>query len=62
EAQKALGKNFDLRAFHDEVLDSGALPLDILQQRVEAWIQQQQQKPAGQTMTHKISSRTTEGN
>ena len=29
EAQKALGKNFDLRAFHDEVLDSGALPLDI---------------------------------
>ncbi|MGC1869477.1 MAG: DUF885 domain-containing protein [Acidobacteriaceae bacterium] len=62
EAQKALGKNFDLRAFHDEVLDSGALPLDILQQRVEAWIQQQQQKPAGQAMTHNISSRTTEGN
>jgi uncharacterized protein (DUF885 family) len=42
-AQKALGKNFDIRAFHDEVLDSGALPLNILQQRVEAWIQQQQQ-------------------
>jgi uncharacterized protein (DUF885 family) len=62
EAQKALGKNFDLRAFHDEVLDSGALPLDILQQRVEAWIQQQQQKPAGSAGLHKISSRTTEGN
>jgi len=61
EAQKALGKNFDLRAFHDEVLDSGALPLDILQQRVEAWIQQQQ-KSAGQARMHKISSRTTEGN
>jgi uncharacterized protein (DUF885 family) len=61
EAQKALGKNFDLRAFHDEVLDSGALPLDILQQRVEAWIQQQQ-KTAGQASSHKISSRTTEGN
>jgi uncharacterized protein (DUF885 family) len=61
EAQKALGKNFDLRAFHDEVLDSGALPLDILQQRVEAWIQQQQ-KPAGSAGLHKISSRTTEGN
>ena len=42
EAQKALGKNFDLRAFHDEVLDSGALPLDILQQRVEEWIKQQE--------------------
>ena len=61
EAQKALGKNFDLRAFHDEVLDSGALPLDILQQRVEAWIQQQQ-KTAGHANLHKISSRTTEGN
>ncbi len=42
EAQKALGKNFDIRKFHDEVLDSGALPLDILQQRIETWIQQQQ--------------------
>jgi uncharacterized protein (DUF885 family) len=62
EAQKALGKNFDLRAFHDEVLDSGALPLDILQQRVEAWIQQQQQKSDGHARLQKISSRTTEGN
>ena len=61
EAQKALGKNFDLRAFHDEVLDSGALPLDILQQRVEAWIQQQQ-KSSEHARMRKISSRTTEGN
>ena len=38
EAQKALGPKFDLRSFHDEVLDSGALPLDVLQTRVEAWI------------------------
>ena len=60
EAQKALGKNFDLRAFHDEVLDAGALPLDILQQRVEAWIQQQ--KAAGHAKLHKLSTRTTEGN
>lgn len=43
EAQQALGKNFHLQAFHDEVLDSGALPLDILQQRVQTWIQQQKQ-------------------
>jgi uncharacterized protein (DUF885 family) len=62
EAQKALGKDFDLRVFHDEVLDSGALPLDILQQRVEAWIQQQQQKSTGHAKLHKISSRTMEGN
>ncbi len=38
EAQQALGSRFDLRAFHDEILDAGALPLDILQPRVEAWI------------------------
>jgi uncharacterized protein (DUF885 family) len=41
EAQKALGPKFDLRAYHDEVLDSGPLPLDMLQQRVEAWISAQ---------------------
>jgi uncharacterized protein (DUF885 family) len=38
KAQKALGGKFSLRAFHDEVLDSGALPLDILDQRIDAWI------------------------
>lgn len=37
-AQKALGEQFDLRAFHDQLLDSGALPLDFLEQRVDTWI------------------------
>jgi uncharacterized protein (DUF885 family) len=37
-AQKALGPKFDLRAFHDQVLDSGALPLDLLSDRIDAWI------------------------
>ena len=45
KAQKALGPQFDIRAFHDEVLDSGALPLDILEQRVNAWIKVQQSQP-----------------
>ena len=62
KAQTALGKNFDLRKFHDEVLDSGALPMDIMEQRVDAWIQQQQQKYAGQTKAQTASSKTTEGN
>ncbi len=42
KAQKALGPKFDIRTFHDEILDSGALPLDVLEQRVDAWIAAQQ--------------------
>ena len=38
KAQKELGAKFSLKAFHDEVVDSGALPMDVLTQRVDAWI------------------------
>ncbi|HTX40342.1 MAG TPA: DUF885 family protein, partial [Acidobacteriaceae bacterium] len=41
-AQAALGVKFDLRAFDDEIVDSGALPLDVLDARVTAWIGAQQ--------------------
>jgi uncharacterized protein (DUF885 family) len=37
-AKKALGDRFDIRAFHDEILDGGALPLDVLDSRVNDWI------------------------
>jgi uncharacterized protein (DUF885 family) len=37
-AQKALGPKFDIRAFHDQVVDAGALPLDVLEQRIDGWI------------------------
>jgi uncharacterized protein (DUF885 family) len=43
KAKTALGTKFDIKAFHDEVLDSGALPLDVLEQRVDAWISAQKQ-------------------
>lgn len=40
-ASQALGTAFDLRRFHDEVLGAGALPLDVLEARIDAWIEGQ---------------------
>jgi uncharacterized protein (DUF885 family) len=41
EAEQSLGSHFDLRAFHDIVLRSGPVPLEVLQTNVRAWIAQQ---------------------
>ncbi|MEA2164051.1 MAG: hypothetical protein QOK37_2178 [Thermoanaerobaculia bacterium] len=38
KARKELGEKFDIRAFHDEVLGAGALPMDVLEQRINDWI------------------------
>jgi uncharacterized protein (DUF885 family) len=37
-AETALGDAFDVRAFHDELLGAGALPLDLLERRMDEWI------------------------
>jgi uncharacterized protein (DUF885 family) len=37
-ARKELGDHFDIREFHDEVLGAGALPLDVLERRIDSWI------------------------
>jgi uncharacterized protein (DUF885 family) len=37
-AEKALGAKFDIRRFHDEILGAGALPMDVLKKRIDAWI------------------------
>jgi uncharacterized protein (DUF885 family) len=37
-AQRELGAKFDIRAFHDAVLDQGPLPLDVLEAKITAWI------------------------
>ena len=43
-AQKELGPKFDIRTFHDEMLDGGTLPLDLLDARTDKWIAQQKSK------------------
>ena len=43
-AEKELGPKFDLRAFHDEMLNGGTLPLDLLDARTDKWIAQQKSK------------------
>ena len=40
-AHKELGAKFDIRTFHDEVLNGGTLPLDMLEGRINSWIAQQ---------------------
>ena len=40
-AKQQLGPKFDLKTFHDEILSGGALPLDVLDARVNRWIQAQ---------------------
>jgi uncharacterized protein (DUF885 family) len=37
-ASKELGEKFNIREFHDQVLDNGALPLDILEKRIKDWV------------------------
>ena len=43
-ARKELGPKFDIRTFHDQMLDGGTLPLDLLDARTDQWIAQQRSK------------------
>ena len=43
EAETALGKNFDLRAFHDEILGYGPVPMEVLGGIVRRWISRHKQ-------------------
>ena len=46
QAQKELGNRYDVRAFHDEILNGGALPLAVMETRVQAWITEQKAQSA----------------
>jgi len=43
-AQKELGARFDIRTFHDEILNGGGLPLDMLESRTDKWIAEEKAK------------------
>ena len=38
DAEKELGDKFDIRGFHDTVLGGGAMPLSVLERRVDQWV------------------------
>jgi uncharacterized protein (DUF885 family) len=44
QAKQKLGEQFDIRAFHDEILVNGALPLDVLDQVVTDWLATQKKQ------------------
>ena len=44
-AERVLGSRFDIRAFHDQLLGAGAMPLGLLENRVDGWIEAQRALP-----------------
>jgi uncharacterized protein (DUF885 family) len=58
-AQQEMGPQFDVRAFHDEMLSGGVLPLDLLDARTNSWIQRQ--KLAAKTTAMTQSSLPAQG-
>lgn len=43
-AEQELGDRFDIRAFHDAIVDQGAMPIDLLEARTKEWISAQKMK------------------
>ncbi|HCE52800.1 MAG TPA: DUF885 domain-containing protein, partial [Shewanella baltica] len=41
-AEKALGDKFDLKAFHDQILTSGSLPMAVMENKIDRWIASKQ--------------------
>lgn len=61
-AQDALGDAFDIRDFHDRVLENGTVTLPMLEQQVVAWIEAMQQQLAEQAANSEATSESSPGN
>jgi uncharacterized protein (DUF885 family) len=53
-AKDQLGDKFDIRAFHDEVLNGGALPMDVLSTRIHDWTAQQKARASADTTAPRV--------
>ncbi|TMH12059.1 MAG: DUF885 domain-containing protein [Betaproteobacteria bacterium] len=56
-AQAALGERFDIRGFHNALLDDGALPLTLLESRIDEWIAGRQRAATGRAATSAARAR-----
>lgn len=51
-AENALGRHFDIREFHHQVLSQGDLPLDVLDRRIKDWIEAENRRPGASRQPH----------
>jgi uncharacterized protein (DUF885 family) len=56
-AKTQLGDKFEIKAFHDEVIDAGALPMDVLGVRIHEWVAKQKAAPPTAAAAGKFTSR-----
>jgi uncharacterized protein (DUF885 family) len=47
EAEARLGERFDVRAFHDRVLENGTISLPMLRSEIDRWVREQEGEPSG---------------
>jgi uncharacterized protein (DUF885 family) len=60
-AERELGPRYDVRAFHRQILIDGALPLDVLDAKIDRWIQQVKMQPAPAAPSAPVTNPTTTG-
>lgn len=62
KSEESLGEDFDIRRFHDAVLEDGGVPLDMLEKKIERWIGQEIQRISDEATNSNMRATTTSGN